>query len=173
MVRAIKKCADTLSWLSALLAAVVMAGMLVLILVEIVARNLFDSSTYIAPEFVAYGLATFTFLGLGYTLAEGQLLHVSVLSDRISTTARRLLAFLSAILTLFLMAFLGWQFWSSMTVNFRNGTIGPSIAEVPLWIPEAILLLGIGVFLIQIMAQILMFLLSEEIEAETQQSSGV
>jgi TRAP-type mannitol/chloroaromatic compound transport system permease small subunit len=71
------------------------------------------------------------------------------------------------------MAFLGWQFWSSMTVNFRNGTIGPSIAEVPVWIPEAILLLGIAVFLIQIIAQILMFLLSEKIETETQQSSGV
>lgn len=174
MVRVLKRCADSLSLLSALLAAAMMVGMLLLILAEVVARNLYDSSTYVAPEFVAYGLATFTFLGLGYTLAQGQLLHVNVLSERISPFTRRMLAIAGAVLTLILTAFLAWQFLKSMLVNFRNGTIGPSIAEVPLWIPEAILLAGMGVFMIQLVAEILTLIFPDNLETGTAyQSSGV
>ena len=85
-------------------AAVVSAALLVLmvlhILLEIVLRSFFASSTFVLDEFVGYGVAAMTFLSLGYALETDSLIRVQLLLGRSAPPVRRGLEILAAGLTL-------------------------------------------------------------------------
>lgn len=143
-------------------AAVVSAALLVLmvlhILLEIVLRSFFASSTFVLDEFVGYGVAAMTFLSLGYALEEGALIRVQLLLTRSSPPARRGLEIVGAALTLAMSLFLIAHFWSSVSRNWSRGAVSQSIAEVPLWIPEGLVLLGLTLFALQLLAHFLRLL---------------
>ena len=44
------------------------------------------------------------------------------------------------------------NFWNSIVRNFNRGTVSETVAEVPMWIPEGLLLLGLTIFLLQLLA---------------------
>ena len=140
-------------------AAVVAAALLVLmvlhILLEIVLRSFFASSTFVLDEFVGYGVAAMTFLALGYALEEGALIRVQLLLARSPPPARRGLEVLGAGLTLALSLFLIAYFWKSVSRNWSRGAVSQSIAEVPLWLPEGLVLLGLVLFALQLLAYLL------------------
>jgi TRAP-type C4-dicarboxylate transport system permease small subunit len=143
-------------------AAVVSAALLVLmvlhILLEIVLRSFFASSTFVLDEFVGYGVAAMTFLSLGYALEEGALIRVQLLLTRSPPPARRGLEIVGAGLTLAVSLFLNAHFWSSVSRNWSRGAVSQSIAEVPLWIPEGLVLLGLTLFALQLLAHFLRLL---------------
>jgi TRAP-type C4-dicarboxylate transport system permease small subunit len=143
-------------------AAVVSAAFLVLmvlhILLEIVLRGFFASSTFVLDEFVGYGVAAMTFLALGYALEEGALIRVQLLLTRSPAPARRGLEILGAGLTLALSLFLIAHFWRSVSRNWSRGAVSQSIAEVPLWLPEGLVLLGLVLFALQLLAHLLRLL---------------
>jgi TRAP-type C4-dicarboxylate transport system permease small subunit len=143
-------------------AAVVSAALLVLmvlhILLEIVLRSFFASSTFVLDEFVGYGVAAMTFLSLGYALEEGALIRVQLLLTRSPPPARRGLEIVGAGQTLAVSLFLIAHFWSSVSRNWSRGAVSQSIAEVPLWIPEGLVLLGLTLFALQLLAHLLRLL---------------
>ena len=143
-------------------AAIVSAALLVLmvlhILTEIVLRSFFASSTFVLDEFVGYGVAAMTFLSLGYALEDGSLIRVQLLLTRSPPPARRGLEALCAALTLALSLFLIAHFWHSVSRNWSRGAVSQSIAEVPLWIPEGLVLLGLVLFALQLFAHLLRLL---------------
>jgi TRAP-type C4-dicarboxylate transport system permease small subunit len=143
-------------------AAVVSAALLVVmvlhVLLEIVLRSFFASSTFVLDEFVGYGVAAMTFLTLGYALEEGSLIRVQLLLNRSPPPARRGLEILCAVLTLALSLFLIGHFWKSVSRNWSRGAVSQSIAEVPLWLPEGLVLLGIALFALQLFAHLLRLL---------------
>jgi TRAP-type C4-dicarboxylate transport system permease small subunit len=140
-------------------AAVVSATLLVLmvlhILLEIVLRSFFASSTFVLDEFVGYGVAAMTFLSLGYALETDSLIRVQLLLGRSAPPVRRGLEILAAGLTLALTLFLIAYFWRSFARNWSRGAVSQSIAEVPLWIPEGLVLFGILLFALQLFAHLL------------------
>jgi len=140
-------------------AAVVSAALLVLmvlhILLEITLRSFFATSTFVLDEFVGYGVAAMTFLTLGYALEEGSLIRVQLVLTRSPAPVRRGLEILCASLTLALSLFLIGYFWKSVSRNWSRGAVSQSIAEVPLWLPEGLVLLGILLFALQLFAHLL------------------
>jgi TRAP-type C4-dicarboxylate transport system permease small subunit len=143
-------------------AAVVSAGLLVLmvlhILLEIVLRSVFAGSTFVLDEFVGYGVAAMTFLSLGYALEQGALIRVQLLLTRSAPPARRGLEIVAAGLTLALSLFLIAYFWKSVSRNWSRGAVSQSIAEVPLWLPEGLVLLGLALFALQLLAYLVRLL---------------
>jgi TRAP-type C4-dicarboxylate transport system permease small subunit len=143
-------------------AAVVSAALLVLmvlhILLEIVLRSFFASSTFVLDEFVGYGVAAMTFLSLSYALEEGALIRVQLLLTRSPPPARRGLEIVGAGLTLAVSLFLIAHFWSSVSRNWSRGAVSQSIAEVPLWLPEGLVLLGLALFALQLLAYLVRLL---------------
>jgi TRAP-type C4-dicarboxylate transport system permease small subunit len=139
-------------------AAVVSAALLVLmvlhVLLEIVLRSFFASSTFVLDEFVGYGVAAMTFLTLGYALEEGSLIRVQLVLTRSPAPARRGLEMLGAGLTLAMSLFLIAYFWKSVSRNWSRGAVSQSIAEVPLWLPEGLVLLGMALFALQLLAHL-------------------
>lgn len=141
-----------LSRFSAALAALAIVAMTLHILYEIVLRAFFSTSTFVLDEFVGYGVAAATFLALGYALEHRSLIRVGLVIGRLSGRAQRTLEVICALgglwvatLLIYYMGLTAWRSWI-------RGRTSSSIAEVPSWIPEAIVLFGLVVFWLQLLA---------------------
>lgn len=144
---------DRLTRAGAFMAAIAVVAMLGHILLEVVLRSVFNTSTYVLDEFVGYGVAASTFLGLGYTLQNGGLIRVNLVLARLHNRAIRQMVELVCIGACFSVFALIWvNFWNSIVRNFNRGTVSETVAEVPMWIPEGLLLLGLTIFLLQLLA---------------------
>ena len=143
---------------AAIVSAAILVTMVLHILTEIVLRSFFATSTFVLDEFVGYGVAAMTFLCLGYALEDGSLIRVQLLLTRSPPPVRRGLEALGAALTLALSLFLIVHFWTSVSRNWSRGAVSQSIAEVPLWIPEGLVLLGLVLFALQLFAHLLRLL---------------
>lgn len=145
--------AGRLSQAGAVLAMVIMVFMCCHIILEITLRTLLDSSTHVLDEFVGYGIAAMTFLAMGRALSQRVLIRVTLLLDTVRFAALRLgMQLACLLLTAGLAGYLAAQFWTSALRNFRRGATSETMAEVPLWIPESLLLLGLGIFVFQLLA---------------------
>jgi TRAP-type C4-dicarboxylate transport system permease small subunit len=141
-----------ISRVAAGVACALLVGIVGLILYEIILRFFFATSTYVLQEFVGYGVATCTFLSLGYALEHNSLIRVNVLLNRVGPAWLRVLEALSALMTMVIVGVLIWFFWLRVLRHWNRGTVSNSIAEVPMWIPEGALLLGLGILWLQLMA---------------------
>ena len=150
-----------LNELGAVLAALVIASMFALILYEIMLRAVFSSSTYVLDEMVGYGVAASTFLGLGYALNQGSLIRVNLVISMIkSRTVRRVLEMLCVILVSTINFLVLHSFGKSIARNFERGAVSETIAEVPLWIPEGVLFIGLALFTLQMLSYGLVILIN-------------
>lgn len=147
------RCASFIARAGAVLAAVLMAAMTLHVMLEIVLRAFFNSSTFVLDEFVGYGVAAMTFMTLGHALETGSLIRVNILLARIrSRSGRILVELICASTALVLSGYIAGYFWKSVSRNFARGATSETIAEVPLWIPEAFVLVGLVIFMIQLLA---------------------
>jgi len=125
------------------------------ILLEMVLRNVFDTSTFVLDEFVGYGVSALTFLALGQAYRKGALIRVFLVRDILGPGGRRVLDIFghasALVIGLLIAAYIG----KSVLRNFERGTTSSSIAEIPQWIPEAVVLAGVTIFVLQVLASLL------------------
>lgn len=152
----VDRAAAMLSRVGAFAAAAVCLAMAALIVWDVVLRNLFSTSSD-TIEFVGYGVAAMIFLGMGHAFERGAMIRVTLLSGFAAPdgTARRVLEIAVGGATLGIVGMAIWFFWLSLRRNYVRGYRSESIAEVPLWIPESILLIGLAIFWLQLLAYLL------------------
>lgn len=108
-----------------------------------------SNSTFVLDEFVEYAVATMTFMALGETLSRGELIRVMLLHDKLDGVGKRLLDLVAFISAMAVGSLGVWHIGKSIIRNYVRGTIGASIAEVPQWLPQAMILAGLIVFVLQ------------------------
>lgn len=146
----------------AMLAIVLMAGH---ILLEIILRAFWSTSTFVMDEFVGYEVAAMTFLGLGAALDDKVLLRVNILLLPLKGWARAMAEVLNATVALAVFGFVTFYLIRQLIRSYERGTTSISILEVPLWIPQGLVVIGLLVFCIQLTGLIAMALHApEEIE---------
>jgi len=151
-MRSFQAVVRALSGAAAWLSAALLVYMVSHILLEIVLRNVFATSTFVLDEFVGYGVAAMTYLTLAYALREGSLIRVNLLLIRTRGPVRQGMEVFCVLATLALTVFLGWYFWIGLARDWQRGTTSYSIAEVPLWIPEGAVFVGLVLFGLQLFA---------------------
>ncbi len=147
--------ADFLARMGAYLAGAVLVGMVGLILWEIVLRSVFHTSTFVMDEFVGYGVASATFMALAYALGQGQIIRVGLLIERASPGLRRWLEILSAMVGMVTAGLLIHFFWLRVARAWTRGSVSNSVAQVPMWIPEAIVMGGLSLLWLQLLAHLI------------------
>lgn len=150
---------DLLSTVGAVLSGTTFVFMTLLILAEILLRTFFDKSTLIASEYSGYTLAAMIYLGLGFSFREGAHIRITFLRERLRGWALHILELLCASIGS-LLCLLSTVFLSEMVhTSFQRGTTAYTVAETPLWIPQAIVLVGMSILTLQVIAYLLFLVL--------------
>jgi len=146
------KLSDNLSDIMAKLSAVILGLMTILILVEIFIWNMFEKTTLIADEYSAYGLAAIIFLGAGFCLKEKGHIRITLIMGFLPETLSRVIAFIATMITTLFMGYLWWYLFKMVRSTLRYESTSGTLTNTPIWIPQAIMLVGAGCFFIQLVA---------------------
>jgi len=163
----LERWAYRLAQLAAWLSAAIVCYMLGHVMVEIVLRVFFARSTYVLDEFVAYATAAITFLCLAYALHDNALIRVNIFLHRLHGKWKLAFEIFSVATTLALAVLLTYYFWTKtfwrdLTLDRRS----ESIAEIPLWIPEIFALIGLVLFILQLLTMLLRLIINGLPESE-------
>ena len=151
------------SQVGAILSVAVMFLMTAHIIYEIILRGLFDSSTYVLDEMVGYGVAAMTFLSLGYAFRHKSLIRVSILATSLKNEIlKKYIELFCVVVGFFASAFIFKCFYLSVIRHLTRGSKSETIAEVPLWIPEIFVCIGLAIFMLELIRRFFGLLLSQE-----------
>lgn len=136
---------------------VIMVGMVGLVLAEIIARNVFETSTFIMNELVGYGVAAMTAIALGNALENGALIRMNLLLIALKPDGfvRRALELISIGLAMVAVVIALRYFLRSVIRSFERGYTSETQAQIPLWIPEAFMVAGLAILLLQLVSYLI------------------
>ena len=156
--RFVKRALTLATWLStagAVLAAGVFLFMTLLTLTEVVLRTTAGRSTLIASEYSGYALSAMVYLSLGFTFSEGAHIRITFLNDALPKAAQRWLEVILLSAATFVMSIASIAVWQMVLTTQQRGTVAYTPAETPLYIPQAIMFVGLVIFLWQLIANLL------------------
>ena len=131
-----------------------------LILVEIVLRTLFHTSTLISDEFSGYMMVATIMMGVSYTFAQGSHIRITIITERLHGRAAQ---GLDLIVTLAALALCSYALYHSLWMvqdTFSYRILADSLSETPLYIPQVMIPVGFLLLELQLVAHFLRRLLS-------------
>jgi len=140
-----RRALDTLYNAAAYLAALLLMGTLVMVLLGIAGR-LFGFQVRGSDAYAGYCMAGAGFLALAHTLTRGEHIRVSLVLEHASAAGRRFLERWSLAVAVALSAGLAWfsirLAWQSYTLH----DVSTGNDATPLWIPQLAMAIGTAIF---------------------------
>jgi TRAP-type C4-dicarboxylate transport system permease small subunit len=125
-----------------------MAGMVVIILAEIVLRGVFNSTTEHSDELVGYLLIGISFLSLALCQSQGAFHRVEMVQMRLGPRAQAVSMLIFDILSFGYIALTDWYFLQFVMSSYRREAMASTVLSTPLWIPETAMIVGATMLLI-------------------------
>lgn len=146
---------DALSQFFGILAGIfVMAGV-VLVMAEIVVRNLFNGTLYITQEYTAYFMVAITFFGLAYTLKDSGHIRLEFLYRVVKTgKSRAILEIYALLVGLILFIIITYATTNYFLDAVTTGKRSMQISKTMLAIPQFAMPLGSLLISLQFVAEI-------------------
>jgi TRAP-type C4-dicarboxylate transport system permease small subunit len=152
----LERVAAMIARISSLLAGVVLVGMAGYTIVEIVSRKALGSGSNVLVEFIGYGLATMTFLGAAQTMREGGLIRVNVVLHFAPPRVHQILDAFCLLCGIAVIAFAAHFVWLDILRSYTRGYETDSLVALPLWLPPLGLLVGMVVFLLDMLVHLIL-----------------
>jgi TRAP-type C4-dicarboxylate transport system permease small subunit len=139
--------------------AIVMLILLaLLVVVEVIVRKLLGFSLQITTQYSAYLSGGIIFLGLASAFRAGSHLRVEMLVSRLGPKARRYADLWAGVLGLICLSFLFKYTLDMVITSYQVGafsretmlTIGGHLFQTPMWIPQLVMPLGVGVLILEL-----------------------
>lgn len=105
-------------------------------------------------EFAGFLMVGATFLALASTLKQGVHIRVTVVLGLLPDPARRLFNIVVGAAAAALFAFVAWHALLLTVDSYRVGSVSYGIIAVPLWIPQAVMTLGLAVFALALIDEV-------------------
>ena len=155
---------SALNWLyraTGVLAAIGMVGTLLFVATGIFTRPL---GLYLrgSDAYAGYSMAACGFLALAYTFKHGEHIRVSLLLDRLGSAQRRVAEWFSLLVAVVVVAMLFWYGSRMAWYSWSFGDRSQGIDATPLWIPQIFMVVGVFVFLVALLDDVVMRLLGRE-----------
>ncbi|MER2534073.1 MAG: TRAP transporter small permease [Rhizobiaceae bacterium] len=147
--------ADRCATWGARLAGVALVAICVLVMTEIIARNVFGTSTMIADEMCGYLNVAVVFLGLAYTMQQGGFIRVELLYHNFAGRMKRFADALSVLLSFSYICIVLYYMAKYMLFSYQNNIRSAELTQTPLFIPQAVLVLGACLLAIYLLKYIL------------------
>ena len=134
-------------------AAIAMAGICVLMLAQAFGREV-GVLIRGAEDIVAWLCAACAFLALGHTFRHGDLVRVGIFLDRLGTRARRVAELSALSITALFGAYMLWAVGKFVYESWQFKEVAQGLIRVPIWIPQLSLVVGIAIFLIAVLDEL-------------------
>ena len=148
LLQAIESISDGMAYIS----AIALGLMTLLILLEIFLWNVFETTTLIADEYAAYGLAAIIFWGAGFCLKEKGHIRITLILGFLPPRLSRIVTWIGTVVAMLFSGYLWWFLFKMTLAAFRYGSTSGTLTHTPLWIPQGIMLLGATGFSFQLVA---------------------
>lgn len=146
----LSKFLDRLFTLSGYLAGIFLVAIAVLVVSQIVAR-FFNTQIPSADEFAGYSLAASSFLGLAYSFRSGSHIRVTLLTDRLSSKGQRIMLLLGLGFAAVMIAIWAANSISLVYESWAYKEMSTGIIKYPIWIPQLSMGIGVTLFCIAIL----------------------
>ena len=127
-----------------LVSEIALVVMLVLTVVDIATRALFNHSFEVSDEVGGYMLVVITFFSLAVCHANGSFHEVEFVQARLSERGRILSRILFELIALAACLLLTWQFIRFEVSSWRFDSHAPTYLNTPLWLPQLAMPLGMA-----------------------------
>lgn len=166
MIQTFLRSIDALCRASAWLAAVTLAAMGLLGMVEILSRWWFNYSLPFAFEFSAYMLAFIMFGGSAWALTEGAHIRVNLIMQPLGPKGRRVIDLIGTTFALGISIYLSIASVQFTARTYELGSVSYFPSETPLAWPQTALTFGICLLTLALLARLIRLLIGEETEKE-------
>lgn len=154
-----------LSKLGGLVAVLLLAAAVLVVCQMVVMRYVLNASTVWQTEFVIYALVAATFIGSGHVLLEKGHVGVDLLPVSLGGRWQTALEILAALLSIAFLSILAWSGWSYFHEAWSGGWTTDTVWAPPLWIPLLPMPLGIGLLILQYIAEIMKIARGEHLQS--------
>lgn len=144
---------DTLYDAAAVAAAVCLAGICVLMLAQAVAR---EAGILIrgADDISAWLCAASAFLALAHTFRKGELIRVGLWMERLAPAARRRAEIVALLIAAMCTGYMAWAIVRFVFESWKFNEVAQGLIKIPIWIPQLSLAVGIVIFLIAVLDEL-------------------
>ncbi|WP_300456050.1 TRAP transporter small permease [Desulfobacula sp.] len=149
-----------------ILAGIMLIFIMLSVCLEVVLRNLFNTSLIWITEVTEVLLLYITFLGSAWVLKEGGHVKVDIILSRLSPRKISFLGIFSSIIGIFVCLILTVYGFKLTMASLQNGLYTTSALEIPMWIILIIIPIGGLMLLIQFMRRTLRFVTRFFIESK-------
>jgi TRAP-type C4-dicarboxylate transport system permease small subunit len=141
---------DALYGLSAGLAALSLVGIFLVMMAQVVLREL-RMQLPGADDVSAYLCVATTFFALAATFRRGELIRVGMLLDKLGAAPRRLMELLVLALAAGMVGYI--TFWTGQDTlfSFEIEEVAQGTVPIPLWVPKLAMPVGAGLLLVAIL----------------------
>jgi TRAP-type C4-dicarboxylate transport system permease small subunit len=148
-----RRALDTLYAASGVAAAVCLAGICVLMLAQAAAR---EAGMLIrgADDITAWLCAGSAFLALGHTFRHGELIRVGLWIERLAPAARRRAEIVSLSIAALCVGYMAWAITRFVFESWKFNEVAQGLIKIPIWIPQLSLVLGVLIFLIAVLDEL-------------------
>jgi TRAP-type C4-dicarboxylate transport system permease small subunit len=146
---------DSISFFALVCAGLILIYAVSHILLETVMRSVFSTSTHVLDEFIGFAVLSITFLSLSWTLRDGDMIQVNLVTNRLPEIAQLWLHRAVGVFATGLGAFFCTFLWRNFVKNWNRGAVSESVAEVPLWIPDLVVFIGACLLVLQLAASVI------------------
>jgi TRAP-type C4-dicarboxylate transport system permease small subunit len=141
---------DALYALGAGLAALSLLGIFLIMMAQVVMREL-ERQLPAADDISAYLCVATTFFALAATFKRGELIRVGMGIDRLSPAARRIAEMLVLALAAAVMGYVTRWTFADMLFSWEIEEVAQGTVAIPLWVPKLAMPLGAGLLLLAIL----------------------
>jgi TRAP-type C4-dicarboxylate transport system permease small subunit len=107
-----------------------------------------------ADDIVSWLCAAATFLALGYTFRQGELIRVGLLLDKLPARARRPAETACLVGALAVVGYATWAVAGFVYESWQLEEVAQGLLQVPIWIPQLSLVIGLVVFLVAVLDEL-------------------
>jgi TRAP-type C4-dicarboxylate transport system permease small subunit len=157
----LRRALDLLYDASGAFAAVCLAGICALMLVQSFGREV-GLLVRGADDVTAWLTAASAFLALGHTFRHGELVRVGLWIDMVKGPARRWMEIIALSVT---GAFVGYMLWAVANFVFQSwqfDEVAQGLIRIPIWIPQMSFLVGVLIFFIAVVDELVTVLRGEK-----------
>lgn len=146
---------DRLTGAFGIIAGLFMVLSVVLVMIEIVMRSVFNSTIYITQEYSGYFMVAITFFGLAYTLKEKGHIRLTFLHRFVKVgIGRAILEIIVSFIGLIIFIIILKATWDLFISSFENGSRSMQLTKTYLAIPQFAMPLGSLLICLQFVSEI-------------------